>query len=217
MNKIITDKDEFIGLEISDKNSKNRLIEFDACLVTTPSHIFHKLVDNDFSDNYKEKISSIKYMSAVLIVLILDKPLSDRYWLNIADRSIPFVAVIEHTNFIDSSNYSGKHIVYLSNYLDKDNYMYSMSHEELLAHYIPHLKKINPNFNSEWIETSYYHKIDYAQPIIEKNYSNNILSHETPIKGLYLANTSQVYPEDRGTNYSVRMGRNVANMMMQRF
>ena len=156
-------------------------------------------------------------MSAVLIVLVLNKPLTDRYWLNIADRSIPFVAVIEHTNFIDSSNYSDKHIVYLSNYLDKDNYMYSMNHEELLEHYIPHLVKINPDFNSDWIETSYHHKIDYAQPIVGINYSKNIPDHKTPIQGLYLANTSQVYPEDRGTNYSVRMGRNLANTIMQSF
>ena len=217
VNKVVTNKDKFIGLEISEKNSIKRLIKFDACLVTTPSHIFEKLVGDDLSLAYKNKIASIKYMSAVLIVLVLNKPLTDRYWLNIADRSIPFVAVIEHTNFIDSSNYSDKHIVYLSNYLDKDNYMYSMSHEELLEHYIPHLVKINPDFNSDWIETSYHHKIDYAQPIVGINYSKNIPDHKTPIQGLYLANTSQVYPEDRGTNYSVRMGRNLANTIMQSF
>ena len=28
--------------------------------------------------------------------------------------------------------------------------------------------------------------------------------------GLYLANTTQIYPEDRGTNYSVRLGNQIA-------
>lgn len=217
VNEIITDNNKFVGIEISSKELKSNIEKFDACLVTTPSHVFEKLVTNGITEDYKKKISSIKYMSAVLIILILDKPLSDRYWLNIADRSIPFVAVIEHTNFIKSEHYSGKHIVYLSNYLDKNNDMYSMSHEELLAHYMPHLVKINSNFHSDWIETSYYHKIDYAQPIIGKNYSDIIPSHKTPVDGLYLANTSQVYPEDRGTNYSVKMGRKLANMIMQDF
>ncbi|NQU96930.1 MAG: amine oxidase, partial [Chloroflexi bacterium] len=42
-----------------------------------------------------------------------------------------------------------------------------------------------------------------------------IPAHKTPLDRLYLANTTQVYPEDRGTNYSVRMGRDVAKMMMR--
>tara|TARA_B100001123_G_C14352420_1_gene647561 strand:- start:219 stop:497 length:279 start_codon:yes stop_codon:yes gene_type:complete len=90
-----------------------------------------------------------------------------------------------------------------------------MSHNELLEHYIPHLKKINSDFNSDWIQNSYHHRIDCAQPIIGVNYSKIIPSHKTPVKNLFLANTSQVYPEDRGTNYSVRMGRNLAKMIME--
>jgi hypothetical protein len=39
--------------------------------------------------------------------------------------------------------------------------------------------------------------------------------HRTPVKGAYLANTTQIYPEDRGTNYSVRMGRQVAKLVME--
>jgi hypothetical protein len=53
-----------------------------------------------------------------------------------------------------------------------------------------------------------------AQPIIGTNYSKVIPDHRTPIKRLYLANTTQVYPEDRGTNYSIRMGRELATMIL---
>tara|TARA_Y100000590_G_scaffold459442_1_gene616501 strand:+ start:27814 stop:29133 length:1320 start_codon:yes stop_codon:yes gene_type:complete len=214
VSKILVDNGKFTGLELAKNNTKTDL-QYDACLVTTPSHIFQKLVGNNLTNSYREKLDSIKYMSAVLLILCLDRPLTDKYWLNIADRSIPFVAVIEHTNFINSDLYSGKHIVYLSNYLDSDNYMYNMSHNELLEHYIPHLKKINSDFNSDWIQNSYHHRIDCAQPIIGVNYSKIIPSHKTPVKNLFLANTSQVYPEDRGTNYSVRMGRNLAKMIME--
>ncbi|MDA1348179.1 MAG: amine oxidase, partial [Chloroflexi bacterium] len=61
---------------------------------------------------------------------------------------------------------------------------------------------------------SYHHRVDAAQPIVGVNYSSHIPDHRTPVTGLYLANTTQVYPEDRGTNYSVRMGRRVAQMLM---
>ena len=55
--------------------------------------------------------------------------------------------------------------------------------------------------------------MDAAQPIVTRGYSERIPDHRTPVRGLYLANTTQIYPEDRGTNYSVRMGRAVARMM----
>ncbi len=43
-------------------------------------------------------------------------------------------------------------------------------------------------------------------------YRERIPEHRTPIKGLYLATMSQIYPEDRGQNYSIKMGEAVAKM-----
>jgi len=39
-------------------------------------------------------------------------------------------------------------------------------------------------------------------------------SHRTPLANLYLANTSQIYPEDRGTNYSVRLGNQISDLVL---
>ena len=46
-------------------------------------------------------------------------------------------------------------------------------------------------------------------------YASRIPAHRTPIDGLYLANTTQIFPEDRGTNYSVRLGRKVARLLLE--
>ncbi len=135
--------------------------------------------------------------------------------MSIADQALPFVGVIEHTNLIDKSLYGNNHIVYVTNYLSRENPLYQMSQEELLAEYVPHLKKINPEFDPSWITEYHYHKVDGAQPIIGLNYRQQIPDHRTPIKNLYLANTTQIYPEDRGTNYSVRMGRRVSQMVIE--
>ena len=135
-------------------------------------------------DDYLDRLTGVSYMAAVLIVLVLDRPLTDVYWLNVSDRSIPFVAVIEHTNLIDPGHYGGKYIVYLSNYLTTDNPLYRMSREELLDEYLPHLLKINPQFDPSWIEESYHHRVGAAQPIIGTRYSERIPSHRTPFEGL---------------------------------
>ena len=202
------------GLNVALEGQESALLDFDAVLATTPSYIFPALVP-PMPEDYLARLTGVSYMAAVLIVLVLDRPLSDVYWLNVSDRSIPFVAVIEHTNLIEPEQYGGKHIVYLSNYLTTDNPLYQMSHEELLDEYLPHLRKINPEFAPSWIEESYHHRVGAAQPIIGTRYSERIPSHRTPFEGLYLANTTQIYPEDRGTNYSVKMGREVARMMIE--
>ena len=106
-------------------------------------------------------------------------------------------------------------MVYLSNYLAREDRFYQMGHQELISTYIPHLQKINPDFDSSWIVTSYHQRVNAAQPVIGTNYSQDMPSHRTPLGGVYLANTTQVYPQDRGTNYSVRMGKHVAHMVME--
>ena len=202
-----------VGMRVALDGGSARDERFDAVIATTPSYLFPRLADG-LPDDYLRRLTDVNYMAAVLVILVLDRPLTNVYWLNVADRSIPFVAAIEHTNLIGPEHYGGKHIVYLSNYLSADHPMFRMGHDEILWGYLPHLRKINPDFNPSWIETSYHHRVGAAQPIIGTNYSVRIPAHRTPIRGLYLANTTQVYPEDRGTNYSVRMGREVARMVM---
>ena len=201
------------GLEIQVAKGESSREEFDAIISTTPSYVFPRLVPS-LPQDYIDKLSRVDYLAAVLVILVLKEPFSHIYWLNIADSEIPFVGLIEQTNFVDPSLYGGKHILYISNYLGDDNPLFNMEKEELLEEYIPHLKKINPKFDRSWIEEFYHHKVAAAQPIIGVNYSQQIPDHRTPIDGLYLANTTQIYPEDRGTNYSVRMGKNVADMIM---
>ena len=213
VNRIMIEDGRAVGLEIRIADEGTREEKFDAVLATTPSPIFFRLVP-PMPEEYRSRLERARYMSAVLIVLVLDRPLSHVYWLNVADRSIPFVGVIEHTNLIGPEHYGGKHIVYLSNYLTRDDPLYRMGHDELLDEYLPHLKKINPDFELDWIETSYHHRVDGAQPVIGVDYSQHIPDHQTPFPGVYLANTTQIYPEDRGTNYSVRMGRRVARRIL---
>ena len=216
VRRVIVEDGRVTGMEVDVPGEGASEKQFDAVIATTPSFLFPRLVP-PLPEDYLSRLTDVSYMAAVLVILVLDRPLSHVYWLNVADRSIPFVGVIEHTNLIDAEHYGGKHIVYLSNYLKTDHPLYRMEHEELLEEYLPHLRKINPGFDRSWIETSYHHRVDAAQPIIGPNYSDRIPDHRTPFKGVYLANTTQVYPEDRGTNYSVRMGRHVAGLVVEDF
>lgn len=186
---------------------------FDQILATTPSPIFQKLVP-DLPLDYTAKLNALEYEAAVVALIELDRPLSDVYWLNIADDHLPFTAVIEHTNFVDPKKYEDRRLVYLSKYIEPDHPYFTMPDEEIIAEYLPHLTKINPDFDPSWVKQTWVFRERAAQPIIPMNYSTMIPEHQTPLKNLYLANTTQIYPEDRGTNYSVRLGEDIAKLML---
>ena len=203
------------GLNVQTaRDQPPELRPYDAVLATTPSYVFTRLVP-PLPDDYMDKLTGVHYLSAVLLIMVLDRPLTDKYWMNIADEDMPFVALIEHTNMIDRSLYGGKHILYISNYPDRESELYQKSGEELLELFVPHLRKINPDFDLSWVLEHHHHRVDGAQPIIGTNYSQRIPDHRTPLRNLYLANTTQIFPEDRGTNYSIRMGRQVARLMLE--
>jgi protoporphyrinogen oxidase len=114
---------------------------------------------------------------------------------------------------MDPKNYGGKHIVYVGNYLPHDHPYYKIGEDELFNLYLPFLKKINPQFDKNWVVGLRKFTAPYAQPVIPLNYSKIMPAMATPIPGLILANIQQVYPWDRGTNYAVELGEKAARMV----
>ncbi|HJX37506.1 MAG TPA: NAD(P)/FAD-dependent oxidoreductase [Anaerolineae bacterium] len=183
----------------------------DRVLATVPSFVFLDIAPG-LPEQYAQQLREVSYQSALCLVLGIKDSLSRIYWLNISDPTFPFVGAIEHTNLIPPERYNGKHILYLSNYVSRSDPLYAASGEELLTHYLSSLKQINPDFGPEWVEELWLFREDAAQPIITRGYSRRIPSHRTPVEGLYLANTAQIYPQDRGMNYSVRLGKTAAQL-----
>jgi protoporphyrinogen oxidase len=213
VRQIVVEDGRAVALNVELPGYEGDVHHFDAIMATVPSYILPNLLPS-LPVDYLEKLTKVTYLAAVLLVLTLKHPLTWAYWLNVADRSIPFMGVVEQTNFLSPERYGGKHVVYLANYLGKEDPLYALSHQDLLSAYLPHLNKLNPDFDESWILESYYHREEAAQPLIKADYSLQIPSHRTPFRNLYLANTTQIYPEDRGTNYSVRLGRKVALMVL---
>ena len=77
------------------------------------------------------------------------------------------------------------------------------------------IKRINPDFDRSWVRGTWLFKDRAGQPIVHYRYHEVIPDLRTPTKGLYLANTTQIYPEDRGQNYAIRLGKRVAQLAME--
>ncbi len=167
----------------------------------------------DMPAAYADRLRRLRSLGAMTLVLALDRPLTrGLYWVNLSKRIFPFLALVEHTNYVGPEHYGGDHLVYLGDYLPETHPNFRLSKEELLAQYLPHVRQFNPAFDPSWIRKSWLFREREAQPFTPRNHSQAIPGLRTPLAGLYLASMSQVYPWDRGTNYAIEIGHEVARL-----
>lgn len=188
---------------------------FDKVLVTTSPSLMAKLCP-ELPESYLKGLLGLKSMGAVVMTLSLKHSLSKEgyYWFNVPkEEGYPFLALVEHTNFVSKEHFGGDHIVYAGDYLELGHEYFEMTDEQLLERFIPAFEKFNPEFKRDWVKKIWVHKTNYAQPVPLVGHSKNIPAIQTPIEGLYFASMSQVYPWDRGTNFAVEIGRKAARMM----
>jgi len=188
-----------------------------SAVLATPQPVSEKLIatatDMDAADRGDD---DIPHLANVCLVLRLNHSLSDTYWLNVNDPGFPFVGVIEHTNLDDSNAYADSHIVYLSRYLDVEDPVWEYSDQDFYDYCLPHIQRMFPDFGAQWILDWRVWRARYAQPVTTVNYSHRQPGHHTDVDNVFTVNMAQIYPEDRGTNYAVRGGFEVAELVKRR-
>ena len=195
----------------------NTINKFDTDLVVTtiPNYELKNLIN--FEPDYQKKLDTAEYLGASVFILKLNKRFSKYYWINIIDEDVPFLGLIEHTNLVDKKYYGNEQILYITNYLHYKDDVFSKDKDELLNEYMEHLKIINPEFNEDWVKNYIYNSVSAAQPLLPVNYSMVKPTFKSPIDNLYIGNTSQIYPEDRGTNYSVKIAGEIVSLIIKEF
>ena len=213
VTKIITNSNEVKSVNVIDNNSIERNLKFDIVISTAPYEVLNNIIN--LNSSLKKSMKKVDYMSAIVMILVLKNQLTDYYWLSIADNKFPFLGLIEHTNLIPKKYYDNKNILYITNYVENNNKLMTLNYDELLELYSPYIQKINKDFSKDWIINYRFNKIGFAQPIFPTNYSSYKIPLSLPIKGLYSGNTAQIYPEDRGTNYSVDLAEKITNLIIK--
>jgi len=193
---------------------------FDVVICTLGPNQFVN-ISTDLPDTYIKSVQELKSMAAILAIFFLKRPLTEeQYWINIPAESlnplendIPFLVCVEHTNMVPREHFDNMHIVYCGNYIKPGHELMKYSDIDLINLYKRGLKKVNKNFNDDDILSWKISRTDYATPVFFTNQSKNIPDIETPIKNLYWASMSHVYPWDRATNFAVEIGYEAAKRL----
>lgn len=186
----------------------------DRVLVAAPIPDHLAVAGHLLPDDERNALGNLRATGAICTILELERSLTPFYWLNIADPEMPFGGLIEHTNYVPAERYGGRVLLYISNYLYTDHPLYKAPKSEIIENYLPHLKRVNPAFDSSWILRSHHFRADYAQPVVTTGYRDQIPAMRTSIPGLYLCSMAQVFPEDRGQNYAIAYGQRVSELML---
>jgi protoporphyrinogen oxidase len=202
-------------------NGETRI--FDRVISTASPGLMLKLASTLRETAYGKQMADLKSIGAICVVLALKQSLltDGTYWLNLpattADKrtsQFPFLALVEHTNWMDKAHYNNDVLIYCGDYIPPDHDYFRMSESEIVERFSSALTQFNPAFKPEWIRKAWVWRAPYAQPVPGVNHSQKIPPLQTPLPGVIWASMSQVYPWDRGTNYAVEIGREAARLSM---
>lgn len=185
---------------------------FDQVVSTLAPRLIARLVP-ELPQAWRDRHEWGRAYGAHCVILALDRPLTSAYWLNVNDPGYPFMVVAEHTNYMPANEYGGRHLVYLGNYRPMDDPLMSASKDNVLDEFLPHLARINPAFDRSWLTDSWMFAAPFAQPIVTVDYRDHIPPFQTPIPNLWTASMFQVYPHDRGQNYSIALAEKLVKRM----
>lgn len=163
---------------------------------------------------YENRLRKIEYQHTICALFGLSKNLLEKvYWLNIKSDTLPFGAIIEHTNFHYISEYSGDHLVYVVSYVqDENDELWNKNNDEIISVFINGLGDAFPNFERESVIWWRLARGKYTAPIYKKGYHTHISELDSPINGLYITGMFLMYPE-RTMNDALKLGKEIASKL----
>jgi protoporphyrinogen oxidase len=191
-------------------------VPFDACIFTGPSPALAQLLPpQDALKDYAAQLRSIEYLGAICLVFTSDQDLGSFYWVNVNEPDAPFLVFIQHTRLVGRETYGGKNVYYIGAYLSPDGKTFSLPDDELVKNWLGYLPKMYPHFDVRQVVEKHLFRFRSGQHIVDTDYEAKIPAYQTPLPGVFLANFSQIFPEDRGTNFAVREGEKIADRVLK--
>lgn len=143
---------------------------FDQLFFTGPTRLAERVVQGDLRVNVDEVARSFPtgstFLGVACLVLVLKKPLTRYYVLNIADERVALTGLIEMTNLVDRSQTQGLSLVYLPQYMAADDPRFDQPEEELAATMLERgIHELFPAFDDRDIVYGRIHKARWVQPL----------------------------------------------------
>lgn len=200
VSKVLMSNSKVVGVEVM-----GQVEAFDKVISTIPLPYVPKVMP-DLPVDVLAKFQALKNIAVVCVIAKLTKPLTENFWLNINDPDMDIPGLVEYTNLRPLD----QHIVYVPFYMPGEHPKFADADEVFIGKVKRYLKKINSDLQGADFLDVRANRYRYAQPICDPGYLDKLPPVALPVKGLWVADTSYYYPEDRGISESIGFGRQMA-------
>lgn len=199
---------------VTEVRTATDTIPCDAVISTVALPALGRLVPNQH-DAYFTNVRGVEYIGIVCALFSLTRSLTPNFWTNTNDPRISFNGIIEQTNLNENLQKAGLNVLYIPFYLPTSEPRYSAPDEALIEEYTGMLTLVNPAFDATWIKESHVFRTPYAQPVFSTGFADRMPAHRSSVRGLYVTDSTQFYPEDRTISAAITQGRKVAAMIAE--
>ena len=200
VTRVVIEDGQVKGVEVG-----GAVEHFDKVISTIPLPYVPQIMP-DLPSDVIERFQSLKNVAVVCVIAKLRKPLTENFWLNTNDPEMDIPGLVEYSNLRPLD----QHIVYVPFYVPGEHPLFAEPDQNFLDKVQRYLKKINPALTDDDFIELRASRYRYAQPICEPGFLDRLPPVEQSIKGLWIADTSYYYPEDRGISESIGFGRKMA-------
>jgi protoporphyrinogen oxidase len=205
VTKVLIDGGSVQGVELN-----GQVEYFDKVISTIPLPYVPQVIP-DLPADILQRFKSLKNVAVVCVIVKLRKPLSENFWLNTNDPDMDIPGLVEYSNLRPLD----QHIVYVPFYVPSEHPKFAEPDQVFIEKVKRYLKKINPLLTDDDFLELRASRYRYAQPICDPGYLDRLPPVSLPVEGLWVADTSYYYPEDRGISESIDFGRKMARDAVQ--
>ena len=210
VKEIVIEGNKATGIQLAS----GEVVRFDKVVCTMQTPVFQRLIPAA-DKNYHDFLSKSDYLGIIAPLLVLTRPLTGCWTVNITDDRFPFTGVIETTAFIDPKYVNGYHLVYLPKYTAPGSEWQKKTDDEIKAIWLENLKAMFPDFDMATVKYFLIHRERYVEPLHGLNETGLVPTIKTPISNLYLATTSQIYPALTNGESVSRHAREASEIILQ--
>ena len=205
VQKVLLEGGEVRGVEAGGQRH-----DFDKVISTVPLPYVPRLLP-DLPTALLDQYRAQQNIAVVCVIAKLRKRVTENFWLNVNDPAMDIPGLVEYTNLRPLDH----HIVYVPFYMPGEHPKFAEPDSVFLDKVKRYLKTINPTLSDDDFLAIRASRYRFAQPVCPPGFLDRLPPWQLPVKGLWVADTSYYYPEDRGISESIGFGRNMAKVAAQ--
>ena len=184
--------------------------DFDIVVSTVPLPLVPSMMPQ-LPQSICYQIEQIQNIAVVCVIVKMKKSLSHNFWVNTNDERMDIPGLVEYSNLRQMDD----HVVYVPFYLPRDHSSFQESDENFVDKVKRYIKLMNVEIEDDDFLNVSVSRYQYAQPICSPGFADKLPPLKLPIDGIWIADTSYYYPEDRGLSESFSLGRKIARLVLE--